>query len=336
MLNPNEYADYNIKRLNQYCDDVLNDRINCGKYEKKTVEYFNRLKEKYIYKESELRKVLKFFSLLNIPTVSKGVIQAELPAYQLVWLAAEFALYQTEKDRLINFCYYNVAKKNSKSTYEALTGIYATVFDGQPQAEVVIAANSLSQAKIIIKYAGDILKCSPLVRDYFEVYKSSLINKSSTGFNRMFAITSEGSTTQGMNPSRSTVDEYAFAKSADILSKLNTGAIARQNKCQVVITTAGDNKQVPCYELHQLCSNILDGIVEQDNTFCAVYCFDNDNEADLIDTDFSIVRKPLGLPTQQIEKFIINHRMSLPKTHASSGKPSTFVCSKTQMVIRNL
>lgn len=275
MLSTDEYVKENLSRLDQYIKAVLDGGSGAGQYEVKTVQRFLQLKQKYIWDEKALVKVLRLFSLLRIPTVNAGVIQASLPGYQLLWLAAQYALVVDNGNRLITSCYYNVAKKNSKSTFTSLCCILECAFDGDPQAEVIICANSQSQARIILKYCGEIINASPLVKDYFQVFKNSIVSESNTGNNTIKAITTEGSTTQGYNASTVIADEAAFSKSLDILEKLRTGTIARNNKLQIVVTTAGDNRLFPCYELHRSCEAILNGDVEADSVFCAIYSFDD-------------------------------------------------------------
>jgi len=66
MLSSNRFIELPLNKLTQYVNGITGNTIIANKYEKLAVERFIAHKQKYIYKESEVRKALKFFSLLFI------------------------------------------------------------------------------------------------------------------------------------------------------------------------------------------------------------------------------------------------------------------------------
>lgn len=92
MLNPNDYANHYLTIVDEYISAIQNNEIVHGKFKKLAVELFLRKKEKYTYKESEVKKVFRFFSLLNINHKNK-VEQFQLIPYQAFAICNLYGLY---------------------------------------------------------------------------------------------------------------------------------------------------------------------------------------------------------------------------------------------------
>jgi len=288
MLSRDEFVTEHLNRLDQYIKEVTGGTITVSGYEKKSVEYFIRLKGKYLWKPECLIKVLRFFSFLRIPTVSKGIIQAEIMPFQLLWLAAIYGLYKDDSTRLINQCIFSTGKKQSKSTWCGLVSLNALCNDREPSARIMIGANSTRQATIIIKYIADIVEQS-FLKDYIYVWKSSIIHHGQTGDNIITAVSTDGKNIQGLNTSVSVVDEFCYARSMDIANKLRTGSVSRTNPLQILISTAGESRTTEAYEVMMLGKNILDQVTENDSTFVFIAELDHPDEANNVTAE--ILRK---------------------------------------------
>ena len=53
---------------------------------------------------------------------------------------------------------------------------------------------------------------------------------------------------------------------------------ARRNPLHLTITTAGFNKESPCYELQKTCKEILDGVKHDDAQFAVIYELDEGDD----------------------------------------------------------
>lgn len=113
-MNPNQYADHYFQQVEKYIDDILNDRIVHGKLERKSVELFIKKKDKYQFKPDQVRKVFKFFSLLNINHKNK-VSQFKLLDYQAFIIWNVYGLYIDDRTRLIDTVIFSSAKKQGKA-----------------------------------------------------------------------------------------------------------------------------------------------------------------------------------------------------------------------------
>src|SRR5688572_21065834 len=116
MLSIQEYIQTHIDKLENYLRQVVDRTALVGEYERKSVLRFLKFKEKYEYREQELRRILKFFSLINIPF--KGEIQRMVLADWQVFLIANcYCLYHANTDeRVIKEAVISSAGKAGKST----------------------------------------------------------------------------------------------------------------------------------------------------------------------------------------------------------------------------
>ena len=53
---------------------------------------------------------------------------------------------------------------------------------------------------------------------------------------------------------------------------------ARRNPLHLTITTAGFNRESPCYEMQKTCKEILDGVKHDDAQFALIYELDEDDD----------------------------------------------------------
>jgi phage terminase large subunit-like protein len=136
MLAPNEFVKSNLKKLDEYINGIVNGSITCNKYERLAVDRFLKFKTKYQYREAELIKVLKFFSLLNIANGNK-IEQITLLPHQCFWLANFYALWNGG-NRLFSTAYIETAKKSGKSSFSSCLSIYESIGAGVLNSGVIL------------------------------------------------------------------------------------------------------------------------------------------------------------------------------------------------------
>jgi hypothetical protein len=123
MLSPNEYVQQHLKKLSDYITDVTGGSINCGRYERLAVQRFIEHQSKYLSKENELIKVLRFFSLLNMP-IKNETKQFVVMPFQLLWGHHSLRCGKTIAHAFYHSSYLLISKKNNKSTYAAAVATY--------------------------------------------------------------------------------------------------------------------------------------------------------------------------------------------------------------------
>jgi len=94
------------------------------------------------------------------------------------------------------------------------------------------------------------------------------------------ALGSDSDTEDGLNPLLGIIDEYHAHKSADMVNVLESGMGSREQPLIYIITTAGTNRNGPCYqEERELAVRTLAGEGPEDY-FCIIYTLDEDDEWD--------------------------------------------------------
>lgn len=171
MLDTNSFVKIHLQKLDDYINAIIDDRIICNKYERLAVDRFLAHKQKYIYKENEVIKALRFFSILKIQ-INNQPAQAEIMDFQMLWLASIVGLYRTDTQLLYSQSFILVAKKNSKSVFGTLLALYCCLDRNILNSHVIMVAASRDQAKTLIGYCDFIIKNSEPLTDLFKVNKN--------------------------------------------------------------------------------------------------------------------------------------------------------------------
>lgn len=291
-----EYVQSHLGKLERYIDAIINDETIVSVYEKKTVQYYLRLRHKYDFRQENLVKLLRFFFYLNQPT-RNGIKQIEIIPFQMLWLSACVCLYYPNTNkRVITRFIASCAKKNNKTGLIALLALdrLLGITQNETLPKIVVSANSKSQALLLIKQIGEVCTNSPLLQnDRIEVWKSKIVYKTDEGDCIITNASTDSKTIQGNSINMSVTDEFLFLDNTDTIDKLATSQANVNNPLQILISTAGDDKTSDSYKLMAMGKNILDGSVENDSTFCACYELDNPDEANLLTTSSgsTIIRK---------------------------------------------
>jgi phage terminase large subunit-like protein len=269
------YIDIHLNKLHDYINAITGGTIAAGKLEVRAVQRFLDYKVRYIYKEYELKKVLRFFSLLCYAPQQQLI----LVDWQVFALANLYALYVDDNTRLFNFAYVEIAKKNGKSSWCAALTLYETLLDNPGSTSNFILASSRDQARISLDYAKLIIENSPAIANLFTVNRNIVYNRTAGVFKKFEVRSSEAGKIQGVKPDFVVVDEYAFHKDSELLFKAKSGQIASQNPLLIAITTAANNPtESPAHELRETCVNVLNGVVEDQNLFALIFSLDCKDE----------------------------------------------------------
>ena len=181
-----------------------------------------------------------------------------------------FGILKPNGYRQFNTAYIEIPKKNGKSELAAAIALLLTCGDGEERAEVYGCAADRQQATIVFDVAKDMVTMCPALAkrvkimatqkrliyvptgSYYQVLSADVANKH--GFNTHGVIFDELHT----QPNR---------KLFDVMTK--GSGDARMQPLYFLITTAGDNTNSICFEVHQKALDILNGR-KHDSTFYPV------------------------------------------------------------------
>ena len=185
--------------------------------------------------------------------------------------------------------YKQVARKNGKTTEAAIEADYHVTLKGPQGAQVWVGANKEDQAKICTTDAAQIIEASPelrreLNRKRFSISWYNQLCKKITYHPKKSFISPLGRdsrTQDGFDPSIGIIDEYHEAKDDSLFNIIESGMGAREEPLMIVITTAGFNKEGPCYsKLRKTGIDVLNGVLEDDSFFPMIFELDSEDEWD--------------------------------------------------------
>lgn len=202
-----------------------------------------------------------------------------------------------------------LGRKNGKSALSAAIGLYM-LFCDDIGAEVIVAAGDRSQAALLHTAAKQFVESSALSKRC-KVYRNSIVLPERSA--SMICISRDADTKHGYNPSCVLVDEYHVFPDRELVDVLETGMGARSQPLTIYITTAGNNKNGPCYRDWQRAEKIRDGILKDDTFLPCIYAAPPDADP-FIEETWRIANPNYGV-TLKPDYF---HQMALRSKQSSS------------------
>lgn len=171
-----------------------------------------------------------------------------------------FGFRNHDGSRRFTSALFAVARKNAKSTLAAAILLYCQCCEKEPGAQVISAATTGSQARIIFNIAKRMAEKTADLRDAFGLECwANAISRVETGAS-FKPINAKASTQDGLNPSHTGLDEIHAHKTADLLNVLTSAAGARRNPLWLYTTTEGYANPGPWADLRQFAKQLLQGV----------------------------------------------------------------------------
>jgi phage terminase large subunit-like protein len=268
-----------MKRCYNYCEAIETGSIAGGRYIKLAVQRFRRdlLREDLEYREDEAQRVINFIEILEHSTGKFAGTKFILEDWQVFIVASIYGFYYKDTNkRKYNTSYIEVARKNGKSFLISALGLYHLMYDGEDSAEVLLAANSKEQAKIVFDLATKTSKRLDAKEKYLKKYRSEIKFKSTDSVLKVLAA--DDTKLDGFNASFGVLDEYHSAPTSKVRDVIRSSMGMRENPHLCTITTAGFNKNNPCYQLRRTCTEILECVKEDDSLFALIYSLDEGDD----------------------------------------------------------
>ena len=275
----------NTKEVQKYINGVTSGKILSCKWVKLAVDrHLNDLKtceEKELWFDKDAaNKVINFFRALKFTKGKYAKKPFELEPFQKFRYWVLFGWKRYDGTRRFRKAYCEIARKNGKTEEGGGLSVYMLMADGEEGAEVYNAATKKEQAKLVFKSAKKMAE--QLKKDSHSAGK-----RLGTSLNSVYdlqtssniePLASDSEKQDGLNPHLGAIDEYHAHKTSDILEVLETGMGAREQPLLFVITTAGFNKQGPCYKLRKVVCDVLEGKKHDDSLFGIIYTLDEEDD----------------------------------------------------------
>ena len=181
-----------------------------------------------------------------------------------------FGTLKSDGYRQFTTAYIEVPKKCGKSELAAAIALYMLCADGEQRAEVYGCAADRDQASLVFDVACDMVRLCPALERRCNIRPSTKsINFEMTN-SRYKAVSADVAGKSGINVSALIFDELWVQKDRKFFEMMTVGTSdARKNPLHFIITTAGNDTNTICYELHQKALDILEGR-KRDPTFYPV------------------------------------------------------------------
>lgn len=220
---------------------------------------------------------------------------------------------------------FAIARKNAKSFLSAGIGLYCFCCEEEPGAQVISAATTGSQARIVFNVAKAMVAKLRDLREAFlvEPFANAIARYQNGGTFK--PINAKASTQDGLNPSHCLIDEIHAHQNHDLLNVLKSAAGARRNPLYLYTTTEGYESPGPWGEIRYFAQQVLEGSVKADH-FLAIYFAldDEDKEAGTpADDDFDQTKWIKANPLMEVNPILMDEiqkeaieAKSMPGKHA--------------------
>jgi len=283
----------------QYIDDVMSGHQVACKWVRLAVErHFRDLKRAesgdqdfpYYFDEAQAKRIIDFTQLLRHtqgewanPRLHNPQIRLE-PWQQFIdwvlfgWRKKEGAYRRFTKS------YIEVGRKNGKTVMAAATGNYCFLVDSPREIgpEVFHVATKKEQARDKPwKEAMLQIKKYPFLKSKTRIYtgNSTVVIPGTAAFMR--PLGRDSSTEDAWNPHFVLVDEYHAHPDNAMLAVMQSGTITRKQPLVYIITTAGFDKNSPCYqEEHTIAEQVLERRINPvlEHIFYIIYTLDEKDD----------------------------------------------------------
>lgn len=230
----------------------------------------------WYFDKKAVSRVLDFCTLLKHSPDKRSWVPFHPEPWQAAIIYMIFGWYRKDGTRRFNYAYIEIPKKNGKTTFAALFADYLLFFDNEQEAEVYCAATVEKQARICFSMAKKMIEHSPALKKRSKILTKNISIPTTSSKMEMLGRDSE--TMEGINPSGSIIDEYHAWKNNEVFENIQSATVNRSQPLTIIITTAGRDKTLPCFDYRKLCLEILQGIKRQDDTFAIIYTPDKDDD----------------------------------------------------------
>jgi phage terminase large subunit-like protein len=184
---------------------------------------------------------------------------------------------KTDGGRRFSKVYWEVARKNAKSTLAAIVTLYCFTCENEPAPYVFIGATTGAQAQKVFHPARMMVLKTPALREAFgiQVWAKSLTEP---GGGYVQTINAKASTQDGHNSHAAVLDELHAHKDRGLYDVIDSSFGARRNPLLWCITTAGFDTTGVCYEQRTFVTKVLNRVAEADHFFGIIFTLDRSEE----------------------------------------------------------
>ena len=190
-----------------------------------------------------------------------------------------FGILKPDGYRQFTTAYIEIPKKCGKSELAAAVALYMLCADGEQRAEVYGCAADRDQSSLVFDVACDMVKLHKVLSKYCDIRPSRKTIHFRPTNSIYKAVSAEVAGKSGVNVSALVFDELWVQKDRKFFDMMTKGTSdARKNPLHFIITTAGNDTNSICYELHQKAEDIIAGRKHDERFYPVIYGADMDED----------------------------------------------------------
>ena len=263
----------------QYCENIKTGKIASGNSIKKAVERFETFKKRddIYFDEKEVEKCISFIGTMKHFLGKSAGTYFKLEPWQTFLIANIFGLkWKATGFRVCRETYIQIARKAGKDALIAAICLYLLIADGEASPQIVGAANSTDQARILFEYITKFGESIDPKKSVLKPFRNYIKCPANDGIVKV--ISSDSSKMDGLNLSAWVLDEWHEARDRKMYDVLKSSQGMRQNPLGIVITTAGFNLEGPAKAMRDLGIEVLNAVKELDNFFPFIWELDPEDD----------------------------------------------------------
>ena len=231
------------------------------------------------FDEAKAQQAIKFIENLKHTKGRWAGKRFKLLPWQLDITKKLFGTVKENGLRQYRTCYVEVPKKNGKSEFGAAVALKLLIADNEPGAEVYSSAVDREQASIVFNVAAQMVRQDSRLLSRLKIIdsrKRMVFHKFASIY---AALSADVPTKHGINVHGGIHDELHAHVDRRLYDVLTEGSSdAREQPLNFIITTAGEDKNTICGELHDYAKKVRDGVVDDPTFLPVIYGLEDDED----------------------------------------------------------
>lgn len=273
-----------LLKYKQYALDVQSGKITANRYikqaTKRYLDWFSRPDMEF--RPLAVDRVVNFISKLKHFKGEHAGKPFKLLDFQRFIISNMFGFYWKDEEgkpknrRVVQYVWYEVARKNGKTALAAAILLYMMIVDGEQSADCFFLANSHKQALLAYEYAHKFLGGLDPKNKLFHRFRDSI--KFPMTNSQISCLAADFRRLDGSNPFCFLQDEFHEVSTEKIYANMCSGMQGRRNPMGIIITSAGFDVNGVAYQKRKEMIEILSGKVQDDSQLVFIYSLDPEDD----------------------------------------------------------
>ena len=268
-----------MKIAEQYIDDITAGKIIVCEHVANAVNrYLSDRANGWGFSENYAQHAIDFIEQLEHSTGDYAGKPFKLEGWQAFIVWNLFGFLNPDGSRRFTRAYVEVPRKNGKSTFSSAVMLYGLIADGESAAQIYSAATKLEQAMMVFGESVRVCQNVGWLRDELSVNNSTNNRRIVYGQSIYRPLEWSPDKQDGLNTHFAVIDEYHAHPNDGLYNVLRNSMGARRQPLLFTITTAGFNRESPCYKHRNYCASVLSGAIKDDALFSVIYTLDEGDD----------------------------------------------------------